>query len=95
MGDPAVIGNGNDPIGVSSTRALRDPESNCILKMSRGDVTWNSQGYGFFFYFFWVGGPQAHKHRLYAKAAILARRESRAGVGGGWARRAQAQPTRV
>ena len=42
----AVIGNGNGPIGISSTRALRDPGSNCILKMSRGDVTWNRQGYG-------------------------------------------------
>ena len=30
----------------------------------------------FFFIFFREGGPQAHKHRLYAKAAILARRES-------------------
>ncbi len=43
----AVIGNGNGPIGISSTRALRDPGSNCILKMSRGDVTWNCQDYGF------------------------------------------------
>ena len=52
---------------------------------------------GFFllFIFFWGGGPVGHKLRLYAKAAILARRESRAVVGGGWARRAQAQPTRV
>ena len=44
--DPAVIGNGNGPTGVSSTRALRDPGGNCILKMSRGDVTWSCQGYG-------------------------------------------------
>ncbi len=48
-GDPAVIGNGNGPIGVSSTRALRDPGSKCIVKMSRGDVTWSCQGYGFLF----------------------------------------------
>ena len=48
-----------------------------------------------FFYFFWVGGPVGHKQRLYAKPAILARRESVLGVGGGWARRAQAQPTVV
>ena len=46
-GDTAVIGNGNGPIGISSMRALRDPGSNCILKMSRGDVTWNCQDYGF------------------------------------------------
>jgi hypothetical protein len=45
-GDTAVIGNGNGPTGVSSTRALRDPGGNCILKMSRGDVTWSCQGYG-------------------------------------------------
>ena len=45
-GDTAVIGNGNGPTGVSSTRALRDPGGNCIVKMSRGDVTWNRQGYG-------------------------------------------------
>jgi len=48
-GDPAVIGNGNGPIGVSSTRALRDPGGKCIVKMSRGDVTWSCQGYGFYF----------------------------------------------
>ena len=52
-------------------------------------------GFFFAFYFFWGGGPVGHKLRLYAKAAILARRESRAGVGGGWARRAQAQLTVV
>ena len=45
-GDTAVIGNGNGPIGISSMRALRDPGGNCILKMSRGDVTWSCQGYG-------------------------------------------------
>ena len=33
-------------------------------------------GFFFAFYFFWVGGPVGHKHRLYAKAAILAERES-------------------
>ena len=44
--DPAVIGNGNGPTGVSSTRALRDPGGNGIVKMSRGDVTWSCQGYG-------------------------------------------------
>ncbi len=48
-GDTAVIGNGNGPIGVSSTRALRDPGGKCIVKMSRGDVTWSCQGYGFYF----------------------------------------------
>ena len=32
----AVIGNGNGPIGISSTRALRDPGGNCIVKMSSG-----------------------------------------------------------
>ena len=45
----AVIGNGNGPTGVSSMRALRDPGGNCIVKMSRGDVTWSCQGYGFLF----------------------------------------------
>ncbi len=34
--DPAVIGNGNGPIGISSTRALRDPGGNGIVKMSSG-----------------------------------------------------------
>ena len=52
-------------------------------------------GFFFAFYFFWVGGPVGHKHRLYAKPAILARRESVLVVGGGWARRAQAQLTVV
>ena len=52
-------------------------------------------GFFFDFYFFWVGGPVGHKQKLYAKVAILARRESVLWVGGGWARRAQAQPTRV
>ena len=52
-------------------------------------------GFFFAFYFFWGGGPVGHKLRLYAKAAILARRESRAVVGDGGARRAQAQPTVV
>ena len=42
----AVIGNGNGPTGVSSKRALRDPGGKCIVKMSRGDVTWSCQGYG-------------------------------------------------
>ena len=41
-------------------------------------------GFFFAFYFFWVGGPVGHKH-------IQPTRESRAVVGGGWARRAQAQ----
>ena len=45
-GDPAVFGNGNGSIGTSSMRALRDPGGNCIVKMSRGDVTWSCQGYG-------------------------------------------------
>jgi len=30
----------------SSTRALRDPGGKCIVKMSRGDVTWSCQDYG-------------------------------------------------
>ena len=34
--DPAVIGNGNGPIGISSMRALRDPGGNGIVKMSSG-----------------------------------------------------------
>ena len=40
-------------------------------------------GFFFAFYFFWVGGPVGHKQRLYAKLAILARREARAVVGVG------------
>jgi len=52
-------------------------------------------GFFFAFYFFWVGGPVGHKHRLYASTAILAQRESVLVVGGGWARRAQAQLTVV
>ena len=35
-GDTAVIGNGNGPMGISSTRALRDPGGNGIVKMSSG-----------------------------------------------------------
>ena len=45
-GDTAVFGNGNGPLRVSSTRALRDPGGKCIVKMSRGDVTWSCQDYG-------------------------------------------------
>ena len=41
-----MLGNGNGPLRVSSTRALRDPGGKCIVKMSRGDVTWSCQGYG-------------------------------------------------
>ena len=52
-------------------------------------------GFFFAFYFFRVGGPVGHKHRLYARVAILAQRESVLVVGGGWARRAQAQLTVV
>jgi hypothetical protein len=48
-GDPAVFGNGNGLLQASSMRALRDPGSKCIVKMSRGDVTWSCQGYGFYF----------------------------------------------
>jgi len=48
-------------------------------------------GFFFAFYFFWVGGPVGHKHRLYASTAILAQRESFYNIWGGWARRAQAQ----
>ena len=40
-------------------------------------------GFFFAFYFFWVGGPEGHKQRLYARTAILARREARAVVGVG------------
>ena len=32
-GDTAVIGNGNGPIGISSTRALRDPALKSIIKI--------------------------------------------------------------
>ena len=55
----------------------------------------NTAGFFLLFIFFREGGPEGHKHRLYAKPAILARRESVLVVGGGWARRAQAQPTVV
>ena len=44
--DPAVIGIGNAPLMELLNASRRDPESNCIVKMSGGDVTRNSQGYG-------------------------------------------------
>ena len=47
--DPAVIGIGNAPLMELLNASRRDPESNCIVKMSGGDVTRNSQGYGFLF----------------------------------------------
>ena len=76
IGDIAVIGKCKASLMGPPNAGRRDPESNCIVKMSGGDVTRNSQGYGFFFIFFREGGPRAHKHRLYAKAAILVGRES-------------------
>ena len=47
--DPAAIGIGNAPLMELLNASRRDPESNCIVKMSGGDVTRNSQGYGFLF----------------------------------------------
>jgi hypothetical protein len=47
--DPAAIGIGNAPLMELLNASRRDPESNCILKMSGGDVTRSSQGYGFLF----------------------------------------------
>ena len=44
--DPAVIGTGDAPLKGPLNESRRDPESNCIVKMSGGDVTRNSQGYG-------------------------------------------------
>ena len=48
--DPAAIGIGNAPLMELLNASRRDPESNCIVKMSGGDVTRNSQGYGFILY---------------------------------------------
>ena len=47
--DPAAIGIGNAPLMELLNASRRDPESNCIVKMSGGDVTRNSRGYGFFY----------------------------------------------
>jgi|TARA_X000001382_G_scaffold92646_1_gene67218 hypothetical protein len=47
-GDPAVIGNGNGPIGISSMRALRDPGGNCIVKISSGRCDLELPGLWFF-----------------------------------------------
>ena len=44
--DPAAIGIGDAPLMGPPNAGRRDPESNCIVKMSGGDVTRSSQGYG-------------------------------------------------
>ena len=68
-GDTAVFGNGNGPLWASSMRALRDPGGNCIVKMSRGDVTWSCQGYGFIFC--WSPRLQASGCKLQAPSCKL------------------------
>ena len=45
-GDPAVIGTGDAPLKGPLNASRRDPESDCIVKTSGGDVTRSSQGYG-------------------------------------------------
>jgi len=47
-GDPAVFGNGNGPLWISSMRALRDPGGNCIVKMSSGRCDLELPGLWFF-----------------------------------------------
>ena len=47
--DPVTIGIVDAPLMGPLNASRRDPESNCILKMSGGDVTRHSQGYGFLF----------------------------------------------
>ena len=44
--DPVTFGIGDAPLMGPPNAGRRDPESNCIVKMSGGDVTRNSQGYG-------------------------------------------------
>ena len=44
--DPVTFGIGDASLMGPPNAGRRDPESNCIVKMSGGDVTRNSQGYG-------------------------------------------------
>lgn len=45
-GDTPSIGTGDAPLKGPLNASRRDPESDCIVKMSGGDVTRSSQGYG-------------------------------------------------
>jgi len=45
--DPAAIGIVDAPLMGPLNASRRDPESHCGDKMSRGDVTWSCQDYGF------------------------------------------------
>ena len=58
IGDIAVIGKCKASLMGPPNAGRRDPESNCIVKMSGGDVTRNSQGYGFFLFFLGRVGPE-------------------------------------
>ncbi len=81
--DPAVIGTGDAPLKGPLNESRRDPESNCIVKMSGGDVTRNSQGYGFFLFFLGRVGPKpTSTYNRHANRELF--------FLGGWARRSQA-----
>jgi len=58
IGDIAVIGKCKASLMGPPNAGRRDPGGNCILKMSRGDVTWSCQGYGFFLFFLGRVGPE-------------------------------------
>ena len=45
-GDTPSIGTGDAPLKGPLNASRRDPESDCIVKMSGGTVTRSSQGYG-------------------------------------------------
>jgi hypothetical protein len=64
-GDTAVIGNGNGPIGISSTRALRDPGGNCIVKMSSGRCDLELPG----LWFLSINNSRAIKHQMSERAS--------------------------
>ena len=49
-GDTPSIGTGDAPLKGPLNASRRDPESDCIVKMSGGDVTRSSQGYGCLLY---------------------------------------------
>ena len=83
IGDIAVIGKCKASLMGPPNAGRRDPESNCIVKMSGGDVTRNSQGYGFFLFFLGRVGPKpTSTYNRHANRELF--------FLGGWARRSQA-----
>ena len=65
--DPVTIGIVDASLMGPLNASRRDPESNCILKMSGGDVTRNSQGYGFNLQ--WSPGLQASSDKHQAPSS--------------------------